>query len=39
VFNEWRNIFNTVRPHEALDMKTPAEVYLKSKRKYIGEHL
>lgn len=23
-----------MRPHEALDMKTPAEVYVKSKRKY-----
>lgn len=30
----WRNEFNELRPHEALDMKTPAEVYVKSKRKY-----
>jgi transposase InsO family protein len=26
----WRQEFNTVRPHEALDMKTPADVYRKS---------
>jgi transposase InsO family protein len=39
VFNEWRNIFNTVRPHEALGMKTPAEVYKKSEIKYPGEHI
>jgi hypothetical protein len=39
VFNEWRHVFNTVRPHEALGMKTPAEVYVKSKRKYPGEHI
>ena len=30
----WREEFNTVRPHESLNMKTPAEVYVKSKRKY-----
>jgi putative transposase len=30
----WREEFNTVRPHEALDMKTPSDVYIKSKRKY-----
>ena len=39
VFNKWRNIFNTVRPHEALGMKTPAEVYKKSEIKYPGEHI
>ena len=32
----WRETFNTVRPHEALGMKTPAEVYQTSKRKYEG---
>lgn len=31
----WREEFNTVRPHEALDMKTPAEIYIKSKCKYV----
>ncbi len=28
----WRHEFNQVRPHEALDMKTPADVYRKSNR-------
>ena len=38
-FDRWRNTFNKVRPHEALGMKTPAEVYKKSERKFIDEHL
>lgn len=33
---EWRKEFNQVRPHEALNMKTPAEVYKKSTIKYTG---
>lgn len=33
---EWRKEFNQVRPHEALNMKTPAEVYKKSTTKYTG---
>ncbi len=32
----WRDEFNTIRPHEALDMKMPEEVYRKSNRKYYG---
>ena len=32
----WRETFNTVRPHESLGMKTPAEVYTPSERKYEG---
>ncbi|MCA9572402.1 MAG: IS481 family transposase, partial [Myxococcales bacterium] len=32
----WRVEFNEVRPHEALDMKTPAEVYRRSPRPYAG---
>jgi len=32
----WRKEFNQIRPHEALQMKTPAEVYVKSERKYRG---
>lgn len=36
VFDEWRNEFNTERPHEALDLKTPDEVYRKSNRAYNG---
>lgn len=31
--NEWQHEFNHVRPHEALDMKTPAEVYVPSPRR------
>ncbi|WP_269527279.1 IS481 family transposase [Coraliomargarita parva] len=32
----WRETFNCVRPHEALGMKTPADVYKPSQRKYTG---
>lgn len=30
-FNRWRSIYNHERPHEALDMKVPGEVYTESK--------
>ena len=30
VFDKWREDFNTIRPHEALGMKTPSDVYVKS---------
>ncbi|HWI54167.1 MAG TPA: IS481 family transposase [Desulfobacteria bacterium] len=33
----WRDEFNNVRPHEALGMKTPAEVYNRSDIKYEGD--
>lgn len=33
----WREEFNKIRPHEALDMKTPNEVFIKSNRKYSNE--
>lgn len=33
----WREKYNTVRPHEALNMLTPAEVYEKSNREYTGK--
>lgn len=33
-FDKWRNIYNTERPHEALDMKTPAQRYQMSKRSF-----
>ena len=33
-FDIWVRTFNQVRPHEALDMKTPAEIYESSPRKY-----
>lgn len=31
---EWRLKYNEVRPHEALGMRCPAEIYLKSDRQY-----
>jgi hypothetical protein len=31
--DEWRTEFNEVRPHEALDMRTPAELYKRSARR------
>jgi putative transposase len=34
--DRWRKKFNEVRPHESLDMKTPAEVYVRSPRRYRG---
>src|SRR5947209_20546883 len=35
-FDEWRTAFSQERPHEALGMKCPAQVYEKSDRKYKG---
>lgn len=35
-FDEWRRIFNHERPHEALGMRCPAEVYETSSRRYDG---
>lgn len=35
-FDEWRRSFNHERPHEALKMKCPAEVYKDSERRYEG---
>jgi hypothetical protein len=37
VFDVWRKEFNTERPHQALGMKRPVEVYRKSERNYISE--
>jgi transposase InsO family protein len=34
--DRWRTEFNEVRPHEALEMKTPAELYVRSPRRYRG---
>lgn len=31
---KWREKYNCVRPHEALGMRCPAEVYVRSNRKY-----
>lgn len=33
-FDEWRTHFNEVRPHSALSMQTPSEVYLPSPRRF-----
>lgn len=35
-FDEWRRTFNEERPHEALAMKRPAEIYQTSPRKFGG---
>jgi transposase InsO family protein len=35
-FEEWRRSFNQERPHQALGMKCPAELYHPSERKYEG---
>jgi putative transposase len=34
IFKQWKKDFNEVRPHEALSMKTPSEVYKESERRY-----
>ena len=33
--NEWRFKYNNIRPHEALNMKRPADVYQPSTRRYV----
>jgi putative transposase len=32
----WRAEFNEVRPHEAIAMRTPAQLYVRSSRRYTG---
>ncbi len=34
VFSEWQEKYNNVRPHEALGMRCPSEVYVASNRPY-----
>ncbi|MDH3323710.1 MAG: transposase [Flavobacteriaceae bacterium] len=34
IFEVWRKEFNTERPHQAIEMKKPAQIYVKSTRKY-----
>lgn len=34
---DWRDKYNNVRPHEALNMLTPSDVYTKSIREYKGK--
>lgn len=36
--DEWVSEYNSVRPNEAIGMKTPDEVYTRSHRKYIGDY-
>lgn len=36
-FDQWRQDFNNERPHQALDMKTPSEVYFPSENQYTGD--
>lgn len=36
-FQTWRDKYNNIRPHEALKMKCPADIYVPSKRIYIDE--
>lgn len=33
-FNQWRELYNCTRPHEALDMQVPASIYFPSARSY-----
>lgn len=33
-FSAWRDKYNNLRPHEALGMRTPAEIYRPSEREY-----
>jgi len=39
MFDKWKKEFNEIRPHEALEMKTPNECYTKSDRKYWGPEM
>jgi putative transposase len=34
--NRWRHEYNEVRPHEAIGMKTPSALYVRSVRRYRG---
>ena len=38
VLDEWREEYNSVRPNEAIGMKTPDELYTGSPRKYTGDY-
>jgi putative transposase len=39
IADRWRQEFNNVRPHEAIGMKTPADLYRPSPRRYRGVRL
>jgi hypothetical protein len=36
IADRWRDEFNNVRPHEGIGMKTPADLYRRSSRRYRG---
>lgn len=38
-FDRWRRFFNNERPHQSLGMKTPAECYSRSQRRYSSKVL
>ncbi len=38
VLDAWVKEYNSVRPNEAIGMKTPDELYTKSNRKYLGDY-
>jgi len=35
LFDQWRDVYNTERPHEALEMETPISCYRVSNRQYL----
>lgn len=37
--DRWRRIYNEIRPHEALNMRTPAHLYRRSPRRFRGIRL
>ena len=37
VLNDWRNCYNNERPHEALGMKCPTDIYVPSERIYCDQ--
>ena len=37
VFSSWRDCYNNERPHEALNMRSPSDVYVPSNRAYFDE--
>ncbi len=37
VLSEWRDVYNNIRPHEALNMHCPADIYRKSERIYTDQ--
>ncbi|MBQ3227757.1 MAG: transposase [Clostridia bacterium] len=38
IIDAWVEEYNSVRPNEAIGMKTPDEVFIPSERKYIGDY-